>query len=218
MYFASRMQAGRMLATQLSKKYRYENCAVLALNDGGAMVGAQIASELHCIMMLMLNSEITLPREPDAIAGITSNGSISYNRRYSEGEIDELVGEYHSLIEQEKLTSLHNLNHAVGNKSVLNKDLLKGHNVIVVADGLKNGFLLDLTAEFLKPIAIDKLIVATPFASVQAVDRMHIVADELYCLSVIEDYISTDHYYDTQDVPSHEAVIQTVEKIVLQWK
>ena len=81
MYFASRLQAGRMLAAQLAPKYRYENCAVLALNDGGAMVGAQIASQLHCVMMLLLSSEIKLPLEPDAIAGITSGGALSYNMR-----------------------------------------------------------------------------------------------------------------------------------------
>jgi len=207
-----------MLAAQLAKKYRYENCAVLALNDGGAMVGAQIASQLHCIMMLLLSSEITLPREPDAIAGITAEGSLAYNKRYSDGEIDELVGEYHGLIEQEKLTSLHNLNRLIGSNSVLDKDQLKGRNIIIVADGLKSGFLLDLAAEFLKPISIEKMIIATPFASVQAVDRMHIVADEIYCLSVIEDYIDTDHYYDTQDVPNHQAVIETVEQIVLHWQ
>src|ERR1700727_1681004 len=100
MYFASRLQAGRMLAAQLTKKYRYENCAVVALDDGGVMVGAQIASELHCVLMLMLSSEINLPREPDAVAGITVGGTVAYNQRYSQGEIDELVGEYRGLIEQ----------------------------------------------------------------------------------------------------------------------
>jgi hypothetical protein len=34
----------------------------------------------------------------------------------------------------------------------------------------------------------------------------------------MEDYISTDHYYDKQDVPSHEKVIETIEKIILRWK
>lgn len=76
MYFASRMQAGRMLASQLAPKYRYENCAVIALNDGGVMVGAQIASQLHCILMMLLSSEINLPMEPDAIAGITDRKSV----------------------------------------------------------------------------------------------------------------------------------------------
>ena len=218
MYFASRMQAGRMLAVQLVKKYRYENCAVVALNDGGVMIGAQIASQLHCVLMLLLTNEIKLPMEPDAIAGITPSGGMAYNHRYSSGEIEELVGEYYGLIEQEKMTSMHELNRLVGQGGVMQKELLKAHNVIVVSDGLKTGFPLDLVAEYLKPIAIEKLIVATPLASVQAVDRMHIVADDIYCLSVVEEFISTDHYYDTQDVPDHETAIKTIKHIISDWK
>jgi predicted phosphoribosyltransferase len=96
--------------------------------------------------------------------------------------------------------------------------LLRGHTVILVSDGLSNGFSLDLAAQFLKPINTKKLIVATPLASVPAVDRMHILADEIFCLSVVQDYMTTDHYYDTQDVPSHEKVVKTIEQIVLHWK
>jgi len=219
MYFASRVQAGRMLAAQLAKKYRYENCAVLALGDGGAMVGAQIAVQLHCVLTMLVSQEIMLPREPQAIAGITASGTLAYNHAgYSAGEIDELVGENYGFIEQEKLTHMHDLNQMLGDGGTIDKKLLRGHNVIVVSDGLKTGFPVDLAAEFLKPIAIEKLIVATPFASVAAVDRMHVLADDLYCLTVITDYIDTNHYYDQQDVPDHETVLKTIEQIVLNWK
>jgi putative phosphoribosyl transferase len=218
MYFASRVQAGRMLAAQLAKKYRYENCAVMALGDGGAMVGTQIAVQLHCVLTMMDSAEIMLPQEPQAIAGITGGGAVAYNHSYSTGELEELVGENYGFIEQEKLSRMHDLNQLVGSSGTINKELLKGHNVIIVSDGLKTGFVIDLAVEFLKPIAIEKLIVAVPFASVQAVDRMHVLSDDLYCLNVIEDYIDTDHYYDKQDVPDHETVLRTIEQIILKWK
>lgn len=218
MYFASRVQAGRMLAGQLAKKYRYENSAVLALGDGGAMVGCQIAIELHCVLTMLASAEITLPREPQPIAGITAGGVVAYNHSYSDGEIEELVGENYGLIEQEKLTQMHGLNQLIGDGGTIDKKFLKGRNVIVVSDGLKTGFEVDLAAEFLKPIAIEKLVVATPLASVPAVDRMHVLADDLYCLNVVEDYIDTDHYYDENDVPDHETVLSTISNIILKWK
>ncbi|MGC1177015.1 MAG: phosphoribosyltransferase family protein [Candidatus Saccharimonadales bacterium] len=219
MYFASRVQAGRMLATRLAENYSFRSCAVLALNDGGVMIGAQIAMQLRCVLTLLASSEITLPREPEAIAGITPGGVMAYNHSsYSPGEIDEMVGEYYGFLEQEKLTRMHDMNMLIGSNGAVDKELLKGHDVIVVTDGLKTGFPVDLAAEFLKPIAIEKLVVATPFASVSAVDRMHILADDLYCLNVISDYIDTDHYYDKQDVPDHETVLKTIEQITLNWK
>lgn len=35
MYFENRNSAGNLLAEQLFEKYRYEDCAVIALNESG---------------------------------------------------------------------------------------------------------------------------------------------------------------------------------------
>ncbi|HEX7368153.1 MAG TPA: phosphoribosyltransferase family protein [Candidatus Saccharimonadales bacterium] len=218
MYFSSRMQAGRMLAARLLPKYRYENCAVVCLGDGGVMVGAQIAVQLHTILTMLLTAEIDLPMEPEPIGGVTQEGSFSYNNMYFPGEIDELTAEYYQYIEQEKLMKIQEMQRLIGSGGLIRRDLLRGNNIIIVSDGLKNAFSLEIAMQYLKPVAMKKLIVATPLASLQAVDRMHILADEIYCLSVVEDYIGTDHYYDTQDVPDHDKVIETIEKIILNWK
>lgn len=207
-----------MLASQLVPKYRYENCAVVALSDGGVVVGAQIAAKLHCVLSLLLTEEIRLPRELEAVAGIAQDGTVSFNSTFSPGELDEIIGDNYQFIEQEKLTKLHDLNHLTGRGNTVDKRLLKGRNVILVSDGLASGFAIDLAAGFLKPIAMEKLIVATPLASVQAVDKLHITADEIYCLSVIENYISTDHYYDQNDIPPHDKIVEIIERITLNWQ
>jgi phosphoribosylpyrophosphate synthetase len=54
MYFESRTHAGQVLAAQLFEKYRYENCAIVALSDGGVLVGEQIAAQLHCVLTMLL--------------------------------------------------------------------------------------------------------------------------------------------------------------------
>lgn len=217
MYFDSRVAAGTLLAKQIAEKYKNENCAVVALSDGAVMVGAQIALELHCVLTMLLTDAIQLPHEQTAIAGINQDGSFTYNNYYSPGEIEEFVSEYRTFIEQEKMNRMQAMHRMQGKHGLIRKDLLRNHTVILVSDGLSNGFSLDLAAEYLKPIKVKRLIVATPLASVPAVDRMHILADEIYCLSVLEDYMTTDHYYETQDVPSHEAVIKSIEEIVAHW-
>lgn len=218
MYFKSRAQAGQLLAKQIAKEYKGQKCAVVALSDGAVMVGAQIAMELHSVLMMLLTDAIQLPHEDTALAGVTSSGSFTYNTFYSPGEIEDFVSEYRSFIEQEKMHKMQEMHRLEGRGGLVKKSLLQGHVVILVSDGLSNGFSLDLAAEFLKPIKTKRLVVATPLASVPAVDRMHILADEIFCLSVIEDYMTTDHYYDTQDVPSHELAVKTVEQIVSHWK
>ena len=218
MYFSSRMQAGRMLASMMAEKYRYENCAVVALDDGGVMVGAQIAIQLHCIITLMLMQEITLPREIKALGGMTADGKFSYNNDFTSGEIDEFIGEYRGYIDEERIEKFHDINRLLGSGGLITPKMLKHMNVILVSDGIDSGMKLDLAMEFLKPIEIESLIVATPLASVPAIDKIHVMADAVFCLSVVDDYMTTDHYYDKNDVPNHKKIIAILEDIVLKWK
>ncbi len=218
MYFESRTTAGKTLAEQLAVKYADKPCAVVALSDGGVMVGAQIALSLHAVLGMLLTEPINLPRENEAVAGISESGSFAYNNMYAPGEIEEFISEYRGFIEEQKFNKMSEMHRLLGGSGLIRPDLLENKNVILVSDGLSSGFSLDVAMEFLKPISIKKLIVATPFASVPAVDRMHILADDIYCLNVLEDYISTDHYYEKNDIPHHEVVVKTLEEIMQHWQ
>lgn len=206
-----------MLASRLEQTYRYENCAVVALNDGGVVVGAQIAAQLHCVLGMVLLSELHLPRETQGFGTVDSNGSFTYNSDFSQGEITELQTEFRSFIEEQKLTKLHEMNALLGSGGLMRRDLLNGHNVILVADGLRGGSLLAAAQLFLKPINIERLIVAAPLADIKALDTIHVMADEVHCLSVIDNTFELDHYYENNDIPDHEKIVSTIENIIKLW-
>lgn len=206
-----------MLADQLTK-YRYEDCAVIALSDGAVIVGAQIAARLHSPLNLLLTDAIRLQGEHDALAQIDHLGDVTYNDKFSSGELEEMRSENYSYIEQQKLEKVFEMNRLLGQGGVISTKLLRGRNIIVVSDGLMNGLAMRAASEYLKPIRIQKLIMVTPFASVSAVDMMHILADEIICLNVLEDIISVDHYYDDNGMPSHERIVQIIEDIILNWQ
>lgn len=217
-YFPSRQVAGSLLADELEVKYRYEDCAVVALSDGGVVVGAQIAMRLHCVLTMLLTSPIKLQGETDTLAQINHMGGLTYNDMYSAGELEEIQAENFNYIEQQKMDKLFEMNRLLGQGGIIKKELLRGRHVIVVSDGLTNGLSVEAAAAYLKPIKIDKLIMAVPFASVQAVDKMHILADEQICLNVLEEVISVDHYYEDNTLPPHEKIVQIIEDIILHWK
>ena len=217
MYFKNRSDAGRQLAEKLAH-YRYENTAVVALSDGGVIIAAEIATRLHCVLTMLLTEEVKLPGEHDAIAVVNQDGGFTFNNMFSTGQLEEFTSEYHNYIEQEKRQKFHTINQLLGEGGLIKPELLYGHNVILVSDGLNSGLSLDAAADFLKPIKVARIIVATPLASVPAVDRMHLLADEIACLSVVENYMNTDHYYEDNTMPPHEELIKTIEKIVLNWK
>lgn len=218
MYFNDRDQAAQQLSTLIVPKYRYENCAVVALSDGGVVIGSKLAAELHCVLMLLLTTPINLPGETTPLGSIDQSGIFTYNGMFSAGQLEYFTSEYRTYIEQEKLDKLHNMNRLLGSGGIIEPDLLRHHNVILVSDGLSSGLSLDSAISYLKPYKLNKLIIATPLASVSAVDRMHLLADEIYCLSVIDNYMNTDHYYADNTMPSQEAMIEAIKEIITRWK
>lgn len=217
MYFASRTEAGKQLADQL-QHYRYDDVAVVALTQGGVVVGAQISSLLHCPLMFLLMQDITLPGEHSALGVIDQNGGFTYSDMFSAGELDYLASEYHGFIEQEKLTKWRSLNRLLGDGGVLDSDILKNRTIILVADGLLNGTSLLAAANFLKPVKYQKLVIASVLASVAAVDKMHMLADELQVLDVYDGTFDLGHYFEEDDVPSQEDIIKVLNEAILRWK
>ena len=218
MYFESRAQAGQLLAAELADRYRYENCAVVALNDGGVEVGEQIASELHCILTMLLIEEIPIPGEDIDFGGMSQNGNFTYNSDFSTGEAEEYTGEFHGYLEEQKREAFQRMNRLLGEGGVIDNAMLRDHTVILVSDGLANVSSIDVALDFLKPIRLHRLVVATPLATVPVVDRLHIAADELHILDVKENFMGVDHYYEKNDVPSHEETIAKINQIILNWK
>ena len=71
MYFESRAEAGEKLASELFEKYRFEDCAVVALNDGGILVGEPVAARLHSVLAMIVSEDIEIPGESLMIGGVS---------------------------------------------------------------------------------------------------------------------------------------------------
>lgn len=217
MYFESRAQAGKVLAEQLVGEYRYEDCAVVALSDGGVLVGEQIAAALHCILTMLLIETVEVPGESMDFGAVSESGAFTYNGMLSAGELDEYTTEFHGYLEDQKREAFSRINRLLGDGGIINHEMLREHVVILVDDGLANGAALDVAMEFLKPVKISKLVVVAPVADVSIVDKLHIGADELHILDVKSNYLGTDHYYERNDVPSHEDTVAKINQIILNW-
>jgi predicted phosphoribosyltransferase len=218
MYFESRAQAGQLLSRELLEKYRYENCAVVALSDGAVLVAEQIAASLHCVLMMLLTEDIQVPGESTSFGSVNQDGGFTYNGMFSTGEIEEYASEYHGYLDEQKREAFQKINRLLGDGGIIDNDLLRDHVVILVSDGLDNGVSVDVAIDFMKPIRVSRVVVATPTASVQAVDRLHVAADEIHILDVKENFMGIDHYFNDNTIPSHEQTIAKINQIVLNWR
>lgn len=218
MYFESRAAAGELLALELAK-LRYESTAVVSLSEGGVAVGAPIARALHSTLSILISRPIDMPSAAkQTIGAVGQDGSFIFDDQYSPMEAEELAGEFHGFIEQEKIRQLHDINALASEIGVVGPDLLRGHVVIAVSDGLAGNSSLEALRSFLRPIKVERMVVAVPIASVKAVDAMHIMFDEIHCLYVSDNYLETDHYYNDEKPPTHEAAMATIRQIITEWQ
>jgi putative phosphoribosyl transferase len=215
-YFKDRTEAGQLLAEEMAQ-YAKQNCAVLSLSEGGLVVGSAIAKKLHTSLMLLATETINLPQELAPLATMSSAGTFTYNNMIPAGELEAINSEFHSFIDQERLEAFHRLNRIINKDGEIDKSLLKRHTVIIVSDGFVNGLSLDVATDFLKPINIGALVVATPISTAPAVDRMHIVADKIVCLNVVEESFPIEHYYEDNTLPAHNDLIDLMQNISLHW-
>jgi len=218
MYFENREQAGKILADELAKQYRYEDCAVVALSDGGVVVGEQIAKSLHCILNMLIVEDIEVPGESISIGSVTQDGEFTSSSSLSDGEVDYYSSEYHGFLEEQKREAFQRINRLIGDGGVIDASFLRDRVIILTSDCMDSSSSLDAAVQFLKPIRIKKLIIATPIATIQIVDKLHVVADELHILDVKTNFMGADHYYDQNDVPSREDSISKINQIILNWR
>lgn len=219
MYFESRMQAGAKLAEQVLEKYRYENCAVVAIGEGGVLVGEQIAVQLHCVLMMLLSEGIAIPGEGLQFGAVSHSGQFTYNSQFSDGEIKEYTSEFHGYLEEQKREAHQRINRLLGDGGIVDKTLLRDRTVILVSDGFGDDLSsLDVALSFLKAVRIERLVVAVPFCGVAAVDKLHMTVDEMHILDVKENFMGVNHYYDNNDLPTREETIAKINQVIMNWR
>lgn len=208
-----------MLAEKLLERYRYENCAVLALSDSSVLVGEQIAWRLHCVLMLLLSENIEVPGENVSFGALSQSGQLTMNSQFSDGQKEYYIQEFHGYLEEEKRRAYQKINRLLGDSGVVDTAMLKDRLVILVSDGFGDDLSsLDVALDFLKSVRTERIIAVAPVASMAAIDRLHVAVDEMHILDAKGNFMGIDHYYDDNTVPSREDTIVKINQIVLNWR
>lgn len=216
-YFTSRTQAGAIIA-DYAQKYRYENTIVLALSSGGVLVGAEIARKLHSLIAMLMTKDVYLPDGRTMVGVINEQGGFVHNNTFSTGELEDFESEYRNYLDQARMESMHDLHVAMGQGGEISPNYFRDRVVIAVTDGAFSGTSFDMAYEFLKGIHYKKFIIATPIATIEAIDKMHVLADELICLSAKSDPLEIDHYYEDNNLPDRNQTLAILNDIIMQWQ
>lgn len=216
MYFHDRKQAGKLLASDLADKYRFEDISILAVSPGGVVVASEIAKVVHARINLLLTEPISMPgvARTEDIGLIDHEGHFTYNNMMPTGQLVEMMSEMHNYIESEKMQKLHKLTRAMNEEGLIDPLQFYGHHVIIVSDGFKSGLPFDAAYNYLKPINTGELIAVAPNVSVKAVDHLHVSADDIHVLDVLANYLDTDHYYEDSELPD---IKELMDRAIYEW-
>ena len=167
---------------------------------------------------MLVTEGIEVPGESMSFGAVSQAGNFTYNSEFSTGEIEEYTSEFHGYLDDQKRQAFSRINRLIGDGGLIDPDLLRDRVIVLVSDSFSDSALLNVAIDFLKPIHVVRLVVAAPVATIPAVDRLHIAADEMHILDVKENFMGADHYYEDNSVPSHEETIAKINQIVLNWR
>jgi putative phosphoribosyl transferase len=179
--FADRSEAGRALARRLLS-FKDEQPVVLALPRGGVPVGFEIAQVLDAPLDLILVRKIGAPFQPELAVGAVVNGG-----RPETVLNEEMVREFQiprSYIAQQSARELEEIErrrklYLAGRAPTP----VQARTAIVVDDGIATGATMEAALHTTRQAHPQRLVLATPVAPPDTIERLRTRADEVVCLA-----------------------------------
>ena len=189
--FRSRLQAGQLLAQELSN-LKGKKAVVLGIPRGGIVVAKALAEEIGADLDIVISRKLGSPgRSELAIGALAENGELFLNQ-YIIGEL--LIPDRY--VEQEKerqMVEIKRRSQLI--RAILPKVPLEGRVVVVTDDGVATGATMQAAVWAIRRENPKKLIIAIPVASEEAVNRLAEDVDELICLRMPPDFSAVGQFY-----------------------
>jgi len=191
MLFVDRADAGRQLAQRLLN-LRGTDAVVLALPRGGVPVAFEVARELRAPLDLIVVRKLGVPFQPEYGFGAIGEGGA----RIVDDRVVRLAGltrqEIASVEGQERDRLNRRLGQLRGGRPPVP---LAGRTAVVVDDGVATGSTARAACLVARAREADRVIVAVPVGSAQAVASLRRDADEVICLHTPVPFASVGDWY-----------------------
>jgi len=203
--FRDRVEAGSLLAKKLAEYCGKENVIVLAIPAGGVPVGYMVAKELGVPMDAVIVRKAQIPWNTEAGFGAVAwDGETVLNEHLVEllGLTGEEVAES---ILKTKRSIQERLRKFRGDKPM---PQLTDKVVILVDDGLASGFTMLAAARSIRKGMPKNIVVATPTASLGAIELLMPEVDKIVCLNIRSgpSFVVADAYENWYDLTNDEVL------------
>jgi putative phosphoribosyl transferase len=207
--FASRLEAGRKLATKLSAYADCPNLLVLALPRGGVPIAYEVARALHARLDVFIVRKLGVPwNEELAMGAIATGGVRVLNQETIErSAIPDWVVDDVAEREQEELERRERLY-----RGDLPPADIRDRTIILVDDGLATGSTMRAAAIALRQMKPLKIVVAVPVSPPETCEAFRREVDEVICAITPEPFIAVGAWYSDFSQTSDDEVRQLLEQ------
>ncbi|MFL5627110.1 MAG: phosphoribosyltransferase [Ktedonobacteraceae bacterium] len=192
--FRDRMEAGQLLAAELTAYADRPDVLVLALPRGGVPVAFEVAQALHVPLDILVVRKLGVPGHEELAMGALATGGVRVlNPQVVEGlhippeVIDRVVAR-----EQQELERRERLYR--GDRPPYT---VRGRTIILVDDGIATGATMHAAALALKQQQPTRLVIAVPVAAAPTCEELAEVADEVVAVLKPRDLFAVGYWYES---------------------
>ena len=197
--YKNRKEAGEKLSEHL-KGYRDEDAVLLAIPRGGVPVAYEVAQRTGLPLDVIVVKKIGHPHNPEYAVGAASVNSTFINPDNIRGVQQSYLEEQKERKQREAEASYRELR---GDASPLD---LRDRTAILVDDGVATGSTIKMAITVARNLGAERVVVAVPVGSVEAIKMLRREADEVICpLEPIVFYAIGQFYEDFSQVPTETA-------------
>ncbi|TSC85888.1 MAG: phosphoribosyl transferase domain-containing protein [Parcubacteria group bacterium Gr01-1014_8] len=200
--FKNRKEAGKEIAQKLAS-YRGMNAVVLALPRGGVVVGHEVAKALSLPLDIVAVRKIGHPSSPEyAVCALDEHGT----RLCNESAIWDIDPAWLAAeTERQTMEALRRARVYRGKRLPVE---IAGATALLVDDGAATGLTMRAAIAAVRARGVQKIVVAVPVASVDAVRDFTKEADEVVILEPPEEFRSAvgAHFRHFDQVEDKEVV------------
>jgi putative phosphoribosyl transferase len=191
--FRDRVEAGRLLARELTRYANHPDVLVLGLPRGGVPVAFEVARALQAPLDVFVVRKLGVPGRPELAMGAIASGGV---RVLNESVIRSL-GIHESAItavaeEEEKEVWRRELAY----RGHPGAPEIHGKTIILVDDGIATGSTIRAAIQALKRQHPARLVVAVPTAAASSCDDIERQVDEFVTLMAPEDFYAVGQSYE----------------------
>lgn len=189
--YKSREEAGKVLATELSK-LKLRNPYLIAIPRGGIQTAEAIADKLKIPINPIIVKKLPVPGSPETGFGaITADGSRVMNE-----EITSYLGLSQAEIDFISNNVIQEIHHRVEVYGNIKPEDVKGSDAIVVDDGIATGYSIIAALNSVRDMNPGSLTAAVPVSSESAFGKVSLYADRVICPIIDRTYFfAVGNYY-----------------------